>query len=144
MKTNLIIILAIIAVLILGGGIYFLTQQNNPSANNIIPDTSNNQQSNNSSGNQPASISSGNPTVHTIEISNFAFSPATLTISVGDSVIWTNGDSVSHTVTSDSGNELSSSPLGNGQTYSHTFATAGTFSYHCSIHPMMKGTIVVQ
>jgi amicyanin len=143
MKTSLIIVLVIVAVLIVGGGIYFLTQQNNPTANNIIPNTSNNQQANNSPASQPPSISAGSPSSHNIEISNFAFSPASLAIKTGDSVTWTNGDSVPHTVTSDSGTELSSSHLNNGQTYSHTFTAAGTYNYHCSIHPMMKGTITV-
>lgn len=79
-----------------------------------------------------------------IKISGYAFSPKSLTVNVGDSVVWTNEDSVSHTVTSDSGSELSSSFLSKGQTYPHTFSQKGTFLYHCSPHPGMKGTIVVE
>lgn len=97
------------------------------------------------------STTTANPTVITtipksydVKISGYAFSPKSLTINAGDSVVWTNEDSVSHTVTSDSGSELSSSFLSKGQTYSHTFSQKGTFSYHCSPHPGMKGTIVVQ
>ena len=78
-----------------------------------------------------------------INIANFAFSPSTLTIKSGDSVTWTNKDSSAHTVTSDSGNELDSERISNGQIYTHVFAQAGTYSYHCTPHPRMKATIVV-
>ncbi|MEI8060664.1 MAG: plastocyanin/azurin family copper-binding protein, partial [Ferruginibacter sp.] len=79
-----------------------------------------------------------------ILIQNFAFSPSTLTIKVGDSVTWKNQDSASHTIVSDSGSEISSSSLSNGGIYTHTFSIAGTYNYHCSIHPSMKGKVVVQ
>jgi plastocyanin len=85
-----------------------------------------------------------NITSHNIEISNYAFSPSTLTINKGDRVTWTNKDNVAHTVTSDVGGELSSEGLSNSQTYSHTFNDLGTFSYHCSIHTNMKAEIIVQ
>jgi plastocyanin len=79
----------------------------------------------------------------TVSISGFAFNPATITIKAGESVTWTNADSVTHTVVADNG-EFTSSGLANGQTYSFTFAKAGTYKYHCSIHPTMTGTVVVQ
>lgn len=83
-------------------------------------------------------------TTHQVTIQNFAFSPASLTINKGDTVVWTNKDSAPHTVTSQTGNELSSQTLSQGQTYSHTFNTAGTYDYYCTIHPYMKATITVQ
>jgi plastocyanin len=76
-------------------------------------------------------------------IQNFAFMPKSLTVRVGTIVTWTNQDSTSHTVTSDSGSELNSAHIAPGQTYSHTFAQAGTFLYHCAIHPSMTATVVV-
>lgn len=85
-----------------------------------------------------------NPGTNSVDITGYAFSPATLTIGVGESVTWTNKDSVPHTITSDSGNELGSSSLAKDGTYSHAFNTAGTFVYHCALHPNMKGTIIVQ
>ncbi len=91
-------------------------------------------------GNQTASDQTGN----NIEIKNFAFSPSTLTIKVGETVTWANIDSTSHTVTSDSGSELGSDTLSPSQSYSHTFNTVGTFDYHCSIHTSMKGKIIVE
>jgi len=78
-----------------------------------------------------------------INISGFAFDPATITIKVGGTVTWTNQDSVAHTVAADD-SSWTSSNLGEGGTFSHTFDTAGTFTYRCSIHPTMKGTVIVQ
>jgi len=80
---------------------------------------------------------------YNLEIRNFAFSNTDLSINKGDTVIWTNDDTVSHTVTSDSGNELNSPSIPQGGTYSHTFTTSGTFSYHCGIHPSMKANMKV-
>jgi len=81
---------------------------------------------------------------YNVEIQNFAFNPSEITIKKGETVIWTNKDSTSHTVKSDSGNEISSGSLSNGQTYSHTFNQVGTFDYHCSIHTSMKAKIIVE
>jgi plastocyanin len=94
--------------------------------------------------------SSTNPTPtptgssNTVSIKGFAFNPSTLTVPVGTTVTWTNDDSTIHTVTSDSGSELGSGQIPVGQTYSHTFNSAGTFSYHCSIHTSMKAQVVVE
>jgi plastocyanin len=73
----------------------------------------------------------------------YAFDPATIYVHVGNAVVWTNGTDAPHTVTSDSGTELDSPQLSEGQTFEHTFTTAGTFSYHCQIHPYMKARVVV-
>ncbi len=80
----------------------------------------------------------------TVAIKGFAFNPDTLTIKKGAKITWTNEDSAPHTVTSDSGTFLNSVTLHQGESYSQTFDQAGTFSYHCAIHPMMKGTITVE
>lgn len=79
---------------------------------------------------------------NSISIANFAFSPQSLTVKVGTGVTWTNNDSVTHTVTADGGafNQM----LSPGNTFHFTFLKAGTYSYHCSIHPSMTATIVVQ
>jgi plastocyanin len=79
---------------------------------------------------------------------SFAFSPANLTIKAGTTVTWKNATMVSHTVTSDDGKSFDSgttNPIAaQSGTFSFTFTTAGTFAYHCSIHPFMKATIIVQ
>jgi plastocyanin len=94
----------------------------------------------------PAPVSSGSAAAgggSTVEINNFAFSPKTLSVPAGTTVTWKFDDSTQHTVTADD-NSFTSAPMGEGQTYTHTFDTAGTLTYHCSIHPFMKGTVVVK
>lgn len=78
-----------------------------------------------------------------VAIKGFSFQPETLTIKVNDTVTWVNEDSMEHTITSDTGEEVNSLSLGNRDTYVHTFETAGTYEYHCSIHGSMKGTVIV-
>ena len=75
-------------------------------------------------------------------ISNFRFNPASLTIHVGDTVTWTNQDSVQHTATANN-HSFDTGLLKKGQSASHTFSAAGTFTYFCAVHPYMKGTVVV-
>lgn len=85
-------------------------------------------------------------TPNAIAIKNFAFSPATLTVKTGTAVTWTNDDSAPHTVVSDPGvpAPFDSPSLATGASYPVTFTKEGTYTYHCSIHPIMKGTIIVQ
>ncbi len=78
-----------------------------------------------------------------VVMKSFAFDPASVTVKVGDSVTWTNNDSATHTVTADNG-EFKSSDIAPGATFTQKFDKAGTYPYHCSIHPSMKGTVVVQ
>ncbi len=83
------------------------------------------------------------PQVSPATINNFAFMPSTVTIAPGTQVQWTNQDGTAHTVTADD-NGFHSQFLNNSQTFSQTFSAPGTYPYHCSIHPFMKGKIVVQ
>ena len=118
MKKHLILVLVVIAgatVMIAG-----CTSSSNPSPGPVI------------------STASQNP----VAIQNYAFSPSALTIQKGANVTWTNYDSVQHHVVSDS-SAFSSPLLNKGDTYTHQFNNTGSFSYICSIHPYMKGTIVV-
>lgn len=78
-----------------------------------------------------------------ITINNFKFDPASVTVKTGTTITWTNQDSTKHTVTSDDGS-WTSAELSTGATFSFTFDKAGTYTYHCSIHTSMKGTIIVQ
>ena len=78
-----------------------------------------------------------------IEINNFAFTPATITIPVGTKVTWTNKDEITHNVVS-ADKTIRSQALDTDDKFTFTFTQAGTFSYVCSIHPRMKGTVVVQ
>jgi plastocyanin len=78
----------------------------------------------------------------TVTVADMAFSPASVSTTLGGSVTWTFSDPIAHTTTSDQGFWDSGSRSG-GATYSRTFTSAGTFAYHCSIHPMMHGTVKV-
>lgn len=79
-----------------------------------------------------------------VAIKNFAFAPATLKVTVGTTVTWTNQDTDAHTVTSDgSGGPLKSAALATGATYSYTFTKPGTYAYLCTIHPFMTATVEV-
>jgi plastocyanin len=78
-----------------------------------------------------------------VVIDNFSFSPKTFTVPVGATVTWTNHDSVPHVVMSADDQFKKSPVLKTGQRFSNTFATAGTYSYLCSIHPRMTGKIIV-
>ncbi len=101
--------------------------------------------------NTPTSSGTGdNPVVMiTTGSSNpYAFSPTTLTIKVGTTVVWKNTTSAPHTVTSDDGKSFDSgvnNPIApQSGTFSFTFTQPGTYAYHCSFHPYMKATIIVQ
>ena len=80
-----------------------------------------------------------------IAIQNFAFNPQAITIKVGSTITWTDKDTTAHTVTSVSGpTSFNSGPLAApGGTFKFTFTQAGTYAYHCSIHPFMMATITV-
>lgn len=86
----------------------------------------------------PAAPASGNQ----VTIDGFAFAPATLTVSAGTTVTWVNRDEEPHTVAASDGS-FHSPGMGTGASFTHVFSTPGTFDYVCSIHPMMRGTVVV-
>jgi plastocyanin/mono/diheme cytochrome c family protein len=78
-----------------------------------------------------------------LEALTWGYDPTTITIKAGDTITWTNEGSLVHTVTPDDGS-FDSGVLNKGDTWTHTFDKAGTVTYHCTPHPWMKATIVVQ
>lgn len=80
-----------------------------------------------------------------VTISDFAFGPAKISVKKGSTVTWTNQDSVQHNVNSDtqSSNFEGSELLSKGESYSYTFNTVGTYTYHCTPHPSMQGSVEV-
>jgi plastocyanin len=76
-------------------------------------------------------------------LGNRAFTPDNLEIAVGTTVTWMNTDSVAHTSTSNTSG-WDSGTISPGRQFSFTYPTAGTFAYHCAIHPGMTGTVVVR
>ncbi len=78
-----------------------------------------------------------------LTISNFAFSPADVVVSPGTKLVWTNEDSDPHTVESTK-NIWTSEALDTGDHFTRVFGKPGTFTYYCSIHPFMHGTVTVK
>ncbi len=156
MKVALIILIVIVVVL----GAWYLVWGRHSMTSNVAPYTTGNGGGNYSGSPDAGSMSNmgqsvppqsnPNPGSDTglamdanVAIASFAYSPASLTVKQGTTVIWTNDDSMTHTVTADNGS-FASGNLANSQTYSHTFTTKGTFAYHCALHPSMHGSVVVQ
>src|SRR5215831_613712 len=86
----------------------------------------------------PVSIVNGSSTLTTT-----AYAPNPVSIAVGGTVTWTNNDITTHTATADNGS-FSSGNIAPGASFSRTFSTAGSFTYKCTIHPNMVGTVNVQ
>jgi len=78
-----------------------------------------------------------------VTLEHVAFTPASITVTVGTTVVWSNQDSIAHTVTADDAS-FDSGRLGGNKSFRQTFATAGTYTYHCTIHQAMKGVVVVK
>jgi plastocyanin len=96
-------------------------------------------------GNEVSFTTTSGQSGTSVSIQGMAFIPASITIAVNTTVTWTNNDAVTHTVTSDTPLFNSGNMAGNGSgTFSFTFTSAGTFPYHCSIHPDMTATVIVQ
>jgi plastocyanin len=92
----------------------------------------------------PATVTAPAPSSSlTVIIKDYAFSPQPLTISVGETVTFVNKDSDAHTVTSTDG-LFDSKGLDTGDVWVHKFTKPGTYKYFCSLHPWMKGTIIVK
>jgi len=87
----------------------------------------------------------GSPGVTEVSIQDMLFSPASISVTAGTTIKWTNKDGVPHTVTSNAGSAeiFNSGSLTNGATFTWKFNTAGTFNYHCALHAGMNATVVV-
>lgn len=132
MRRTLIGILAAVVILVIGG-IIVASKSGRPGTTAAS--------SNGSSA--PAGNSNAPPGQVTIKHQNL-FTPSQISVQAGATVTWTNQDDRDHTVTVDYGNGPDSGKIPPGGTYSYTFTNAGSYQYHCSIHPDMRGTIVVK
>jgi plastocyanin len=141
MRRSVIAVIIIIVILAVAG---FIVRGNksNTSTNNSQTSTNNTQPKANSS----SSNASTQPATGTVDIKNMSFTPSQITVAKGGTVTWTNNDNTTHTVVDDLSNVggPSSGDIAPGSSYSFTFTKTGSFQYHCSIHPSMRGTIVVK
>jgi len=83
------------------------------------------------------------PATNEVWIQGNRFNPASLTVSVNTTVKWTNKDGTAHTVTSTTG-AFDSGTMGAGAVYTKQFTTAGTYTYKCTLHSNMNGTVIAQ
>jgi plastocyanin len=83
-----------------------------------------------------------------VDIRDFFYDPQDLRVQVGDTVTWTNNDTVAHTVTAGTPDnptgEFDSGEIQPGETFTYTFDQAGTFDYYCTLHPDMTGSVTVE
>jgi len=78
-----------------------------------------------------------------VTVKDFSFQPENLQVSVGTTVTWTNRDSATHTASADDG-LFDTKSMQPGTSHTFTFERAGTFTYHCNIHPTMTAQIIVR
>lgn len=86
---------------------------------------------------------SGAATTVSAAVGGFEWDPPTVEAKVGDVITWTNGDSVPHGVATDDGSCRMTRNMGGGQSRSLQFTTAGEYPFHCTVHPDMKGTLII-
>lgn len=136
-------ILVAVIIVVVAVGVFVITKQNKKSNDSSASSTNSSQTQNSSSTSNTTTQNSSQTSANSVEISNFAFSPAELTVKKGTMVTWTNKGSSPHTVTSTDNGKLDSKTLDQGESYSFTFNEAGTFNYKCSFHSSMVGKVTV-
>lgn len=129
-----VLIIGVVVVLLAGAGFMFMQSQSGTGTNDAVMEK-----------NEDEAMEKTTEVVgqNAVEIKDFKYSPATLTVKVGDTVTWTNKDLAGHSATADDGS-FDTGVLSQGKSGSFTFTKAGTFAYHCLPHPNIKGTIVVE
>lgn len=126
-----LIILGVVILVVIGGAVFFAGSKQQVS-------TPTETQFEESSPGEESATSK-----NTVDVEGFAFAPTSLTIKAGESVTWTNKDSVGHSATADD-DSFDTGVFSQGESESVTFDKPGTYSYHCTPHPNMKGTIIVE
>lgn len=138
MRKSTLLAIIVLAILVVGGAVA-LTHKSNNNPTSSSNSSTQNTNSTTSNANQASQTGS-------IDIKNMMFTPSQITVAKGGTVTWTNNDTTTHRVVDDLTNVggPSSGDIAPGSTYSFNFTKTGSFQYHCSIHPSMRGTIVVK
>ncbi|MFH0740226.1 MAG: cupredoxin domain-containing protein [bacterium] len=137
------IVVIILVLVILAGGIYYFSASKKAPvvrATNNLPAANNTPTPEISPALPTASTTEPTAQVTEVVIKKLAFEPAQVQVKIGEEVKWTNQDSENHTVMGDG---FGSQQLTKGQSFSRAFGEAGSFNYHCSLHPSMTGKIIV-
>lgn len=139
------IIIGIIILALLGGGAFLVLgnddKEDSSSDTSAAESSSKNVDDSSSASSKTTAPSATNE----VSIEDMAFSPAFITVKKGTTVTWTNKDNTQHNVAPDTEtNEFKAGDLlSKGDSYKVTFNTPGTYSYHCTSHPSMKGSVTV-
>ena len=150
-----IVLVAVILVLVVGGGFIIFAQDNNREPVEKTSSMSHDMSSSSEEVNEKDLVDLTNDSEVKIDIDSTGYKVANIKIKLGSTVVWTNQDTVEHTImtgnmddsqshsTSDDKSELMSPVLKNGESYSYTFNEVGNYSYHCSKHPSDKANVTV-
>ena len=90
-----------------------------------------------------AATPAAKPATQHVLIESMQFNPAQLTVHPGDRIVFTNKDFFPHTVTADDGKSFDSKDIAVNASWSYRAGKQGMYSYHCALHPTMKGAITV-
>jgi plastocyanin len=139
------LIIGIVVVLVVAAGIVTLVATRSGDSNKTNS-SDNSMAGMDMSGSGQSEMATKPVATDAVAIKDFAFSPANITVKAGSTVTWTNQDSTTHTVTADtsSSDAPDSGNIAPGKSYSFTFQKAGTYMYHCALHPNMVGMVTVQ
>lgn len=144
MNKYIVVVIAAIVVFAVGG---FVVMSSDGKVNKPVNTTPVSQQQSSVSTNSNGTSTNEQPAAsNVVTIKNSAFSPAILAVKVGTTVTWNQEDSLQHDIVPDKSSsdfEGSQRLLAKGESYSYTFTKAGTYKYHCTPHPFMKGAIEV-
>jgi plastocyanin len=143
MRTSIILAIILICAAVLGAGCTQAPQQTQPQVT-VTPPVPQDTPAQPSATAAPTPISQASVSTNTIMIRNFAFEPQTMTVKVGSIVRWENRDTVTHRIMFSDKNVAGSDLLSFSQSSSKKFDHSGTFTYYCSIHPEMTGTVIVE
>ena len=124
--------LIVVVVLLIAGGAWWMSMPKSPKTDMMPVETGTMKQ-------QDDAVTGGN----VVELKDFSFNPKTITVKVGDKVTIKNSDIAGHSVTADD-KSFDSGVLNQGESTTVTFDKAGTFGFHCTPHPNMTLTVVVQ
>ena len=145
-KTVAGVITGVAAIVIVGGLVLAVNRNDGNPSTSEDGSSTNSEEQKQSNVDTSTDASAGQAVEATVvDIKDSAYAPAKIQVKKGTKVTWVNQDSLRHDISPDteSDNFKASELLGKGESYSFTFNTVGTYTYHCTPHPFMKGTVEV-
>jgi len=131
----------IIIFLIIFGVLFAAGCAENGGSEEPVPSTPAEEVDNEGAGGVEETVTEAESEIIDVEIRDYKYIPQNLTVKVGQTVRWTNNDTVLHDVV---GSGIESEYLQKGETFTYTFEEEGTYQYICTIHPWMEGEVIVE